>query len=73
MELQPPVYGNCDHDEFMVRANEPVPVLCGSNSGQHMYVDVAGRASTSLHVLLSPILPKPVGHVTDPDTGDTHP
>ncbi|XP_050709865.1 cubilin-like isoform X3 [Eriocheir sinensis] len=72
-ELQPPEYGNCDSDQFMVRANEPVPVLCGNNSGQHMYVEVAGRASTSLHVLLSRILPKPVGHVTDPDTGESQP
>ncbi|XP_071527005.1 bone morphogenetic protein 1-like [Panulirus ornatus] len=73
LELQPPEYGNCDSDQFMVRSNEPVPVVCGSNSGQHMYVDVTGRASTSLHVLTSPIFPKPVGHITDPDTGETFP
>ncbi|KAK3855681.1 hypothetical protein Pcinc_037933 [Petrolisthes cinctipes] len=72
-ELQPPEYGNCDSDQFIVRANEPVPVLCGTNHGQHMYVEVGGRASTSLHFLLSPILPKPVGHITDPVTGDTEP
>ncbi|XP_047496173.1 cubilin-like isoform X1 [Penaeus chinensis] len=73
LELQPPEYGNCDSDQFMVRANEPVPILCGSNNGQHLYVDVAGRASTSLHVLTSEIFPKPVGHMDDPVTGNTIP
>ncbi|XP_066972608.1 cubilin-like isoform X1 [Macrobrachium rosenbergii] len=73
LELQPPEYGNCDLDQFMVRANEPVPILCGSNHGQHMYVDVSGRASTSLHVLTTPIYPKPYGHYTDKETGETHP
>ncbi|KAG7172745.1 CUB domain-containing protein 2-like 1, partial [Homarus americanus] len=63
--LQPPEYGNCDNDQFMVRANEPVPIL--------LYVEVAGRASTSLHVLISEILPKPVGHVVDHVTGETYP
>ncbi|KAK4296057.1 hypothetical protein Pmani_031422 [Petrolisthes manimaculis] len=72
-ELQQPEYGNCDSDQFVVRANEPVPVLCGTNHGQHIYVEVGGRSSTSLHFLLSPILPKPFGHITDPDTGDTEP
>ena len=37
-----------------------------------VYIDVQGRSSTSLHVLTSPIYPKPVGHITDPDTGDVH-
>lgn len=73
LELQPPEFGNCDRDQFMVRANEPVPILCGSNHGQHVYVDVTGRASTSLHVLTSPIFPKPFGHYTDQETGNVYP
>ena len=45
-----------------VRANEPLPVLCGNNSGQHIYVDVRGRSETNLNLLTMPIFPK-VGFV----------
>ena len=41
-----------------VRANEPLPVLCGNNSGQHIYVDVRGRSETNLNLLTMPIFPK---------------
>ncbi|XP_065570117.1 dorsal-ventral patterning tolloid-like protein 1 [Artemia franciscana] len=64
-ELQPPERGDCNLDAFVVRANEPVPTLCGVNSGQHMYINVKDRASTSIHVLTSPVFPKPVGHKLD--------
>ncbi|CAL4083475.1 unnamed protein product [Meganyctiphanes norvegica] len=73
LELQPPELGNCDNDQFMVQANEPTPTLCGINNGHHMYIDVAGRASTSLHVLTTPIIPKPWGHYTDVSTGYVRP
>ena len=36
-------------------------MLCGDNSGQHMYVDVRGRSETNLNILSMPVFPKPVG------------
>ena len=59
--LGPPLSGDCDDDQFIVRANDPVPTLCGDNSGQHLYVDVRGRSETNLNLLTMPIFPKPVG------------
>ena len=59
--LGPPLSGDCDDDQFIVRANDPVPTLCGDNSGQHIYVDVRGRSETNLNLLTMPIFPKPVG------------
>jgi len=38
-----PVDGTCTNDTFVVMGANPgrtIPVLCGSNTGQHMYVDV---------------------------------
>ena len=43
--------GDCNGDQFIIRANEPLPVLCGNNSKQHLYVDVRGRKETNLNVL----------------------
>jgi len=43
--------GDCNNDQFIVRANEPLPVLCGNNSRQHLYVDVRGRKETNLNIL----------------------
>jgi len=59
--LGPPQSGDCNLDQFIVRANEPLPVLCGNNSGQHLYVDVRGRSETNLNLLTMPLFPKPVG------------
>ena len=28
-ELMSPVAGNCETDQFIIRANEPLPILCG--------------------------------------------
>ncbi|XP_022670185.1 uncharacterized protein LOC111254024 isoform X2 [Varroa destructor] len=49
---QPDYKGVCSHDAFMVRSTvgEKLPILCGENSGQHMYVDV-GRQSGNPVVL----------------------
>ena len=84
LRLGPPTMGDCNGDQFIVRANEPLPVLCGNNSGQHIYVDVRGRSETNLNLLTMPIFPKPVGvhnetnsertiiewlHEIDPDRG----
>lgn len=30
-ELAPPTGGNCQHDQFIIRANEPLPILCGKH------------------------------------------
>jgi len=67
--LAPPTAGDCNSDQFIIRANEPLPVLCGNNSKQHMYVDVRGRKETNLNILSMPVLPKPVGvhNETDAD------
>ncbi|XP_069171015.1 uncharacterized protein [Procambarus clarkii] len=37
---QPDVHGNCYEDFFTVTATTSVPRLCGSNDGQHMYINV---------------------------------
>ncbi|XP_023334329.1 uncharacterized protein LOC111705865 [Eurytemora carolleeae] len=65
--LGPPTAGDCNNDQFIVRANEPLPVLCGNNSRQHLYVDVRGRKETNLNILSMPILPKPVGVKNESD------
>ena len=28
-EIAPPTSGNCNRDQFIIRADEPLPVLCG--------------------------------------------
>ncbi|XP_054159772.1 uncharacterized protein LOC128957984 [Oppia nitens] len=51
--LSPPDdYGRCTKDSFMVRTTvgERLPMLCGENKGQHLYVDM-GRGSGNPVVL----------------------
>jgi len=60
-ELMSPVAGNCETDQFIIRANEPLPILCGRNSGQHLYVDVRGRKTTDLSIITDVLKSKPVG------------
>ena len=50
--VQPPLLGNCRLDKFYVNGNGQYPMLCGDNSGHHMYIDVAGRARTDLTFVL---------------------
>ena len=71
LRLGPPTMGDCNGDQFIVRANEPLPVLCGNNSGQHIYVDVRGRSETNLNILTMPIFPKPVGVHNETDSSRT--
>merc|ERR1712115_181032 len=71
LRLGPPTKGDCNGDQFIVRANEPLPVLCGNNSGQHIYVDVRGRSETNLNLLTMPIFPKPVGVHNETDSSRT--
>ncbi|KPM04276.1 hypothetical protein QR98_0027190 [Sarcoptes scabiei] len=49
---QPDEYGRCTKDSFMVRTTvgERLPMLCGENKGQHLYVDM-GRGSANPVVL----------------------
>ena len=61
-ELAQPDLGDCNRDQFIIRGDEPLPVLCGKNSGQHLFVDVRGRKETDINVLTTPMYPKPVGN-----------
>jgi len=49
---QPDEYGRCTRDSFMVRTTvgERLPMLCGENKAQHLYVDM-GRGSANPVVL----------------------
>merc|ERR1712178_244417 len=51
--IQPPLLGNCIFDMFYVGANGKYPLLCGDNSGHHVYLNVEGRASTDLTFILN--------------------
>ncbi|XP_041979786.1 uncharacterized protein LOC121733564 [Aricia agestis] len=42
-EILPPTSGNCEQDQFSISgqdANNVIPIICGINSGQHMYIEV---------------------------------
>jgi len=71
-ELAQPDLGDCNRDQFIVRADEPLPVLCGKNSGQHLFVDVRGRKETDLNLLTTPMYPKPVGKEGGQDLTEVH-
>ena len=47
-DIQPPLLGTCRFDKFYTSASGNYPLLCGDNTGLHMYLDVEGRASTDL-------------------------
>ncbi|GIY53721.1 CUB domain-containing protein [Caerostris extrusa] len=49
---QPDILGLCTKDSFMVRTTvgERLPILCGENRGQHLYIDM-GRGSGNPVVL----------------------
>uniref|UniRef100_A0A182NVI9 CUB domain-containing protein n=1 Tax=Anopheles dirus TaxID=7168 RepID=A0A182NVI9_9DIPT len=52
-ELQPPQLGNCVEDQFIVSVQNDqrvYPVLCGINSGQHMYLDIDRAYSHRLYL-----------------------
>merc|ERR1711935_172519 len=51
--VQPPLLGMCHFDKFFVSANGKYPLLCGENTGHHLYLDVADRASTDLTFMLA--------------------
>ena len=53
--IQPPLLGNCIFDMFYVGANGKYPLVCGDNTGHHVYLDVQGRASTDLTFILNNI------------------
>ena len=64
-ELASPLAGNCEQDQFIIRANEPLPILCGRNTGQHLYVDVRGRKLTDLSIITDALKAKPVGYFNE--------
>ncbi|XP_026319007.1 uncharacterized protein LOC113229569 [Hyposmocoma kahamanoa] len=42
-ELLPPNVGTCEQDQFVVsgqNSNNIIPILCGVNTGQHIYIEV---------------------------------
>jgi len=51
--IQPPLLGNCNFDMFYVSANGKYPLLCGDNTGHHIYLNTEGRATTDLTFLLN--------------------
>ncbi|XP_013775019.2 uncharacterized protein LOC106459893 [Limulus polyphemus] len=53
---QPDRNGRCTTDSFIVGSSigERYPILCGENSGQHMYIDM-GRSRSSNPIVLSVI------------------
>ena len=53
LTVQPPLLGNCVFDMFYVSANGKYPLICGENTGHHVYLNVEGRASTDLTFILS--------------------
>ena len=57
-DLQPPILGNCHYDKMWVTANGKYPLLCGHNTGQHMYLDVSGKSHTELTFALDYLQPE---------------
>ena len=51
--IQPPLLGNCIFDMFYVGANGKYPLVCGDNSGHHLYLNVEGRATTDLTFIIN--------------------
>ncbi|KAJ6636937.1 hypothetical protein Bhyg_09663 [Pseudolycoriella hygida] len=52
-ELKAPTDGSCVDDQFIVAgqsSNNLIPVLCGINSGQHVYVDVESSLDKKLYL-----------------------
>jgi len=51
MEIQQPdpTTHQCTSDRFVVTGGAPVPIICGHNTGQHMYIDAgSGNSPVSL-------------------------
>ncbi|KAM7362316.1 uncharacterized protein ACRADG_013081 [Cochliomyia hominivorax] len=52
-ELNRPTNGNCDDDQFIVSGqniNFVVPVLCGINTGQHIYIHVGHSPDSKIYL-----------------------
>ncbi|CAH1726097.1 unnamed protein product [Aphis gossypii] len=75
-----PVNHQCDNDQFIVSGSNPVPVICGLNTGSHMYVDAGtGTSPIILTMVTSGIFLKrnwkikisqlPCDSITKADTG----
>ena len=54
--VQPPILGDCKLDKmFVVAGGNELPVFCGMNDGQHVYIDVAGKATTEINMVVRPL------------------
>ena len=54
--MQPPILGDCKLDKmFVVAGGNELPVFCGMNDGQHVYIDVAGKATTEINMVVRPL------------------
>ena len=40
---------------FVVAGGNQLPVFCGMNDDQHVYIDVAGKATTEINVVVKPL------------------
>ncbi|XP_058828005.1 uncharacterized protein LOC131687925 [Topomyia yanbarensis] len=50
---QPDATGTCLVDNIQIIGGSTVPVICGENSGQHVYVSLAGTTSLSIVVSMT--------------------
>jgi hypothetical protein len=51
---QPNPQGVCDTDALTITGGAgPVPVICGENTGQHVYVDFNGNSTIQINVMTS--------------------
>ncbi|OTF79565.1 hypothetical protein BLA29_009489 [Euroglyphus maynei] len=60
---QPDENGQCTTDSFMIRTSvgERLPILCGENPGQHLYIDVGSGFINSNPVVLSVVTNGAIG------------
>ncbi|XP_047522014.1 uncharacterized protein LOC125060930 isoform X2 [Pieris napi] len=59
-ELLPPNSGNCEQDQFIITGqdvNNVLPILCGINTGQHVYVEV-GNSAGPINLSIQTVTPE---------------
>ncbi|CAK1555293.1 unnamed protein product [Leptosia nina] len=56
-EMLPPTFGNCERDQFIITGqniNNIIPILCGINTGQHVYIEV-GNAVGPINISIQTV------------------
>lgn len=54
---QPDGNGNCVFDSVVITGSgSNVPIICGENSGQHMYLMANGNNSITIQITTSPLV-----------------